>query len=471
MQLSEHNKALLTGLSDEIWGYSELKFAEERSAAAMVKLLEAQGFSVETGMADLPTCYVASYGSGKPIIGILAEYDALSGLSQQADRTEKCPAPERESGHGCGHHLLGTAAIGAGLAVQEYLKNSGKSGTVKVIGCPGEEGGSGKAYMARAGVFDDLDIALTWHPASANFVATGSFLANTQAYFKFKGISSHAAASPHLGRSALDALELMNIGTNFLREHMEDSDRIHYAIINGGGTSPNVVQAEAEVLYLIRSTTAEKVSALYERVQKIARGAAMMTETEVELVFDKACSSVISNSVVEDVLYQSFKETPTPTYTEDELAYAAGFKATLSSKDITSDPLLKLITRFPDLRKKLIDNPMCDFVAPHQHLEITVPGSSDVGDVSYVVPTAQIMTACYAVGTPAHSWQMVAQGKAPIAHKGMLFAADVMAKACTLFYEDTGLVEKAKTEFLQTTEGKPYICPIPAEVKPAKNPR
>lgn len=459
-------KDILTKLNEQIWDFAELKFREDRSAEVMITFLEKEGFQVEKGVANLPTAYVGTYGSGKPVIAILAEYDALSGLSQEADVAEKKPREGTNNGHGCGHNLLGVGAIGAALKVRDYLKEAGQSGTVKIIGCPGEEGGSGKAFMAREGVFDDFDAAITWHPFAVNGVMTGSLLANCQAYFRFKGISSHAAASPHLGRSALDAVELMNVGVNFLREHMEDTDRIHYAITDTGGVSPNVVQANAEVLYLIRSANTEKVNKLYERVIKIAQGAALMTETEVEIVFDKACSDVLSNSVIEQVLYDSFVEVGVPEYTDEEREYAKKFSETLSENDIAGDMSLKILANPKKLLKKLLASPICEFIAPHEHRDVTVAGSSDVGDVSNVVPTAQIITACYTVGTPAHSWQEVAQGKSSMAMKGTLLAAEVMSKAAIKLMVNEDILQAAKDEFKESRNGQEYICPIPMEVKP-----
>ena len=247
----QNYEELFEKLNAKIWDYAELKFEEYQSSEALIDMMKTHGFSVERGLAGMDTAFRATAGKGRPVIGLLAEYDALSGLSQKAGQLEPIPRKETENGHGCGHCLLGTAAAGAALMAKDYLIQTGREGTVVLIGCPAEEGGSGKAYLARAGVFDDLDAALTWHPAGGNAVLTGSLQANCQAYFRFHGVSSHAAGSPHLGRSALDAVELMDVGVNYMREHMEPTDRIHYAITDTGGSSPNVVQNHAEVLYLI----------------------------------------------------------------------------------------------------------------------------------------------------------------------------------------------------------------------------
>ena len=300
---------------------------------------------------------------------------------------------------------------------------------------------------------------------------TGSMMANCQAYFRFTGKSSHAAAAPHLGRSALDAVELMDVGVNYMREHIEPTDRIHYAVLDTGGTSPNVVQSHAEVLYLIRSTDAAKVRALYDRVCKIARGAAMMTETEVQIVFDKGCSETLSNPVLEGVLYDSMKKIPLPAYTPEELAYAAAIHETCLAFDPASDLSLGFL---PNRQKRHYaeiyrTKAMADLVVEHQHLDVFVPGSSDVGDASKVVPTAQFIAATATPGTPAHSWQMTAQGKSGTAAKGMWYAAQVLADAAITLVQNPALIQKAKQEFREATEGKPYECPIPANIPPHRN--
>ena len=470
VHVKDYSQAL-SEISCRIWDYAELKFDEVKSAEEIAALLEAEGFSVSRGIAGMETAFSASWGTGSPVIGFLGEYDALSGLSQEAGLSEKKPVPKQECGHGCGHNLLGSAAAGAALMLRDYLKENGKQGTVLFFGCPGEEGGSGKAYMARAGVFDSLDAALTWHPGGGNAVMTGSMMANCQVYYRFHGRSSHAAAAPHLGRSALDAVELMDVGVNYMREHMEPTDRIHYAVLDTGGTSPNVVQNHAEVLYLIRSTDAEKVRALYERVNRIAQGAAMMTETEVEIIFDKACSSTLSNAVLEDVLYRSMQRIPLPEYTEEELAFVKAVKDTYSDLDPSSDLSISFL---PNREKRLYakrfrESLMADFIVEHHHLDVNVAGSSDVGDVSQTVPTAQFVAATAAPGTPGHSWQMVSQGKSGTALKGMLYAAAVLADAGKQLVEDPPLLAKAKEEFAEETGGQKYQCPIPDYIQPHRN--
>ena len=467
----QNYEELFEKLNAKIWDYAELKFEEYQSSEALIDMMKTHGFSVERGLAGMDTAFRATAGKGRPVIGLLAEYDALSGLSQKAGQLEPIPRKGTENGHGCGHCLLGTAAAGAALMAKDYLIQTGREGTVVLSGCPAEEGGSGKAYLARAGVFDDLDAALTWHPAGGNAVLTGSLQANCQAYFRFHGVSSHAAGSPHLGRSALDAVELMDVGVNYMREHMEPTDRIHYAITDTGGSSPNVVQNHAEVLYLIRSTDNNKVKRLYERVKNIARGAALMTETNVEAVFDKACSNILSNSILEQLLYDCMKTIPLPSYTEEELAYAEQMKKTITDADIASDMSLMMLhgaekRRLASLYREL---PMANFVVEHQHQDLFLPGSSDVGDCSHATPTAQFVGACFVPGTPAHSWQMTAQGKEKTAVKGMFYAAQVLSEACRRLFEKPEIVKQAREVFENDTEGKPYECPIPTEILPNAN--
>ncbi|MDR3160298.1 MAG: amidohydrolase [Spirochaetaceae bacterium] len=464
---------LLMGISDAVWDYAETAFEEYRSAAIFKETLARQGFTVEDKTGGIDTAFCAGYGSGKPVIGILAEYDALSGLSQKAlalTEEKRGGKEDNGNGHGCGHNLLGAGALGAALAVKEYLAANKLPGTVKLFGCPGEEGGSGKAFMARAGVFEGLDVAFTWHPFAVNAVMEMKLLANYQVLYKFRGKAAHAAASPHLGRSALDAVELMNVGVNFLREHVIPEARIHYAITHTGGFSPNVVQARGEVLYLIRSPRLPQVEEIYRRVNKIAQGAALMTETDVEIEFIKACADVIPNKTLGRVLYDNFKAQELPRYTAEEAAYAAALAKT-SLKPPGSEAAMFLSNagkEQAEYAKRLGEKKLCDLVLPFydETPEPVYPGSSDVGDVSWNVPTAQIAAACYALGTAEHSWQLVSQTRSSLGHKGLLLAAKVIAAACVDVLEHPELAEKAKAEWERRLEGHPYRSAIPPEVKP-----
>lgn len=463
---AETYKELLFELNDRLWELSEIRFEEYESARIMTEILENHGFHVERGVGGLPTAYRATFGSGKPVIGLLAEYDALDGLSQEADRTEPVKRDGTTHGHGCGHHLLGTGVIGAALVLKDYLAEQEGAGTVVVYGCPAEEGGSGKTYMARAGVFDGLDIALTWHPSTMNAAMTGSLLANCQAYFRFHGKSSHAGAAPQKGRSALDALELMNVGVNYLREHMEMTDRIHYAITNTGGVSPNVVQAEAEALYLVRSRDNDSVRELFRRVTNIARGAALMTGTTVEMVFDKACSNVVPSDTLGKLLYDTMVKLGVPEYTEEEKAYIYGYRQVIGEEAADHD--LGMLPEFDlETRHRLCRaHPMGDFILPFEPQELVETASSDMGDVSQIAPLLQLQCACFCLGTQPHSWVQVAQGKSSYAKKGMLFAAQTLADAAVTLMETPELVKEAREENRRRTGGKTYRCPIPMEVAP-----
>ncbi|MDR3115221.1 MAG: amidohydrolase [Treponema sp.] len=464
---------LLRGISDAIWDYAETAFEEYRSAAILRETLARQGFEVEDKTGGIDTAFCASYGSGKPVIAILAEYDALSGLSQKAKAvTEEARGGKEDNGngHGCGHNLLGTGSLGAALAVKEYLAANKVPGTIKLFGCPGEEGGSGKAFMARAGVFAGLDAAFAWHPMAVNAVMEWKLLANYQILYKFRGKAAHAAASPHLGRSALDAVELMNVGVNFLREHLIPEARLHYAITHTGGFSPNVVQARGEVLYLIRAPRLPQVEEIYQRVNKIAQGAALMTETSVEIEFIKACANVIPNKTLGRVLYDNFKAQDLPRYTEEEQAFATALAQT-SLKPPGAEAAMFLPNRGKDLAeytKRLGDKTLCDLILPFddETAEPVFPGSSDVGDVSWNVPTAQIAVACYALGTAEHSWQLVSQTRSSLGHKGLILAAKVIAAACVDVLEHPELAEKAAVEWEQRLESHPYRSAIPPEVQP-----
>ncbi len=454
----------LSEIARKVWDHPEAGFLEYESSRFHIEYLKEQGFEVEENVAGTVTGYVAKYGHGRPVIALLGEFDALYGLGQKEDVDEYCPNGS-DMGHGCGHHLLGVGVIGAGLLIRDYLKEKQCEGTVLICGCPAEESGSGKAYMARDGVFADTDIALAWHPSIFNQVGTGSSQSCIQCYFRFHGVASHAAGSPEKGRSALDAVELMDIGVNYLREHMESTDRVHYAITNSGGKSPNVVQAEAEVKYLVRSTSNRKCKALYERVCNIARGAAMMSETTLEIVFDEGLSNTVVNYTLEELLHASFLEAGAPVYTEEELAYAQRFRASYP-REFTIDDVPRHVKDRRKLLQDMQDSPICSYVIENEHSDSPSMGSTDVGDVSWVVPTESFNTACYSYGAGSHSWQWVAQGKSDIAMKGMLKAAEVLAIAAKKLYEDPELVAKAKAEHEERLFGEKYECLIPADVKP-----
>lgn len=458
-------------ISDQIWDFAEIKFDEYKSVEVQINELKNEGFTIERDAAGLETALIATYGTGKPIIGLLGEYDALSGLSQKEGQAIQEPLVKGANGHGCGHNLLGTGAMAASIGVKKYLEENKVAGTVRYYGCPAEEGGSGKAFLARAGVFNDLDIAMTWHPFQMTGMFSVSTLANIQAYFRFHGISSHAAASPHLGRSALDAVELMNVGVNYLREHIIQEARVHYAVTNTGGISPNVVQAKAEVLYLIRAPKINQAQDIYNRIIDIAKGAALMTGTKLEVIFDKACSDLIPNKTVEEVIFDNLVEIGLPEYTDEDIEVAEKFHATLTNEDITAN--MKTINASVDASErkalaKIKDKVICDVIIPYKYNAWQLPGSTDVGDVSWNVPTGQLIAATCAFGTPIHSWQFVAQGKTHMAHNAMLMVSKVLAAACIDFINNPEKITQAKEELIENLEGETYKSPIPENITKGK---
>lgn len=464
IEFIEQKKEKFIQVSNQIWEFAETRFQEFRSAELICQTLESEGFSVKKGIAGMPTAFVGSFGSGSPVVAILGEYDALSGLSQKGGESIFDPIEKGGNGHGCGHNLLGTGSLAAAVALKDMMKQEGLQGTVRYYGCPAEEGGSGKTFMARSGCFDDVDFALCWHPWTTNTILPGKSLANYQVYFKFKGKSAHAAVQPHLGRSALDAVELMNVGVNYLREHIIPEARVHYAITNTGGFSPNVVQAEAEVLYLIRAPKTPQVQEIYERVCKIARGAALMTETEVEIVFNKACSNLIPSTTLNAKMAEVMQKIGAPSYNEEEIRFAEKLQATLTDGDRANE-----INNLPkEVAEYLKDKAISDINNPYKDdlAEKPLNGSTDVGDVSWIVPTAQIGTACWVLGTPAHTWQVVTIGATSIGHKGMLQAGKIMAGTAFDVMKNPELLAKSKRELKERLGDNTYKCPIPEEVLP-----
>lgn len=463
----DNHASLLCSLSDQIWEYAELSMEEFQSANAYLKLLYEHGFEVNENLAGLPTAFCGRFGSDKPIIGILGEFDALSGLGQDACCSTKSNRSGAANGHGCGHNLLGAASLGAAIAIKEQIEAGKLKGTVVFYGCPGEEGCAGKTFMARDGMFRDLDAALCWHPGDVNEVTVGSTAACLQFEYTFTGIAAHAAGDPENGRSALDAAELMNIGVQFLREHMDKRSSLHYAITDTGGSSPNVVQSIAKLVYMVRSDTVKNAKNLLARVNKVAEGAALMTETSVSIRQVDGTANTLSNQVLEKLLYDNLLEVPLPQYTAEELKYAKELKATcpqsrLPGQLTETNPILKgKIAQLTENGKLPLNN----FVLPYSPAHCYSPGSTDVGDVSWLTPTAQFTAVTWISGSPGHSWQNVSAGKSSIAHKGMLMAAKVLAGACSDLMKDPLLLSKARQEF-DITAAEGYDCPIGKEVTP-----
>lgn len=425
-------------ISDSIWDFAEIRYQEFRSADLLCRTLKDYGFRLTRPIADMETAFLGEYGSGKPVIAFLGEFDALPQLSQKADGKEPEPVIEGACGHGCGHHLLGTGSLEAACAVKKMIERGELHGTVRYYGCPGEESGAGKGFMVRAGVFEDVDICLTWHPMDENGVMN-STLANMRLIFRFHGISAHAASSPHLGRSALDALELTNVGCNYLREHMIPEARIHYAVTDTGGTAPNVVQGYAEEIYCIRAPRQDQLEELFHRVCNVARGAVLMTDTKLDIQVVSAYGNIVPNRTMKKLALDKMKALGAPDYTDEELAYARTYQAQHAREPVNTE---------------IVEG------------NAAFSGSTDVGDVSWNVPTLSLGVTTYAAGTVLHSWRSTAQGKSSVAKKGMHFAASVLAAMAVELYKSRELREQVRQDFQQELGGEVYRSLIPAEARP-----
>ncbi|SDZ91443.1 amidohydrolase [Microbulbifer marinus] len=415
------------GLADDLWNWAEMGYQETRSSAALQDHLKEAGFSVETGIADIPTAFVARYrqGRGGPVIGLLAEMDALPGVAQQAVPRQS-PIEGQAAGHACGHHLFGAGSTAAAIMLSRWLKETGSPGEIRLYGTPAEEGGSGKVYMVRAGAFDGTDVVLQWHPGDQNAALPRSSLANKSAKFRFKGIASHAAAAPERGRSALDGVEAMNFMVNMMREHVPDSTRIHY-VITDGGMAPNVVPANAEVFYYVRDESAAALEPIWERVEEIARAAAQGTGTSVEWEVIHGNHSLLPNQTLNRLLDASMRQFGGIEYSAEEQKFAQ-----------TLTGLAHGAGRELGDQRKIVD---------YDPSETASPGSTDVGDVSWNVPTGGFGTATWVPGTSAHTWQAVAAGGTSIGHKGMLLAAETLTLAGIQLLREPRLVEQATNEF------------------------
>ena len=412
-------------IAKSIWGWAEMGYLEEKSSALLQKTLSDAGFSIKAGVADIPTAFVAEYGSGLPIIGILAEYDALPGISQEV-ATERKPILDQEAGHACGHHLFGTASTAAAIAIKDHLKKTGQKGTIRLYGTPAEEGGSGKVYMVRAGLFDDVDVVLHWHAGDRNAASPSTSMANRSAKFRFHGYSAHAAGAPEKGRSSLDAVEAMNHMVNLLREHIPDGSRIHY-VITRGGYAPNVVPDYAEVFYYVRDFNVDILEDIWSRVIKTAEGAALGTGTRLEYEIIHVNRPVLANNVVQKMMYDNLVEIGGVKYNRKEKAFAEKIYKTLRSPSLDLSSAKEV-----------------------QSYEFTKgKGSTDVGDVSWMVPTAGLRVATWIPGTSAHTWQAVSAGGMSIGMKGMMNAAKTIAGTAVDIYSNPEVVKSAKKELLE----------------------
>lgn len=470
-QAIEEKQDLIVSVSDQIFDYAEIGFHEFKTAALYEKVLKEEGFEVEMGLAGMPTAFKATYGEGKPVIGLLAEYDALPELSQIGGITERKPRPEdpNPDGHGCGHNLLGAGTFAAALAMKKYLEENPGKGTVVLFGCPSEEKGNGKTIMARDGIFEGVDAALTWHPMPNNEAWTVSTLANVSVFFRFKGVTAHAAAAPDQGRSALDAAELMSVGVNYLREHIIPEARIHYAYRDVGGIAPNVVQGSSCVHYFVRAPKSWQVQEIYKRVIDVAEGAAKMTGTEMSYELYAGLSDYIPNRAITTVMHEYMNEVGAPEFDENDFAMARKFLLETSTESELEAKKANFRKMFgADKLDEVLEHPIHTSILPLNWLGAPMAGSTDVGDASYVMPTAQLTMATCTLGTASHTWQFTAHGNTPIAHKGMLTAGKVLAMTGIRLFEDQELLAKAREEWMAETGGV-YECPIPNDVKPRLN--
>ncbi|MCZ6915488.1 MAG: amidohydrolase [Gemmatimonadetes bacterium] len=421
----ESQRSYYGAIAQQIFDWAEVGYQEVRSSELLQSELRDAGFTVEAGVAGIPTAFVASYGRGGPVIGILAEYDALPGITQ-----EVVPVVTRRldasAGHACGHHLFGTASTGAAIAVKQWLAASGTSGTIRLYGTPAEEGGAGKVYMVRAGLFDDVDVVLNWHAGDRNQASPSTSLSNKSAKFRFTGVSAHAAAAPERGRSALDGVEAMNHMVNLMREHVPQETRIHY-VITSGGSAPNVVPDFAEVYYYVRHPESAEVQRLFERVVEAAEGAALGTGTQVEYEVIHGIHALLPNDAVQRAMYQNLVAVGGVSYTPEEREFAETLSQSLPEDALSLESAME--------------------VQPYEFTRSG--GSTDVADVSWVVPTAGLRTATWVPGTAAHSWQAIAAGGMSIGEKGMINAAKVMAMTAVDLITRPDLVAEAKAEYRQ----------------------
>lgn len=435
----------LKSVNKAIWEYAEVGLQEFKSSALLIEKLRARGFEVTSGVANMPTAFVARYGSGRPVIGILAEYDALPGLSQQSVPYRE-PVTEGAAGHGCGHSGLGTAALGAAIAAQTAMQQHQLPGTIVLYGTPAEETVIGKVYMQLDGQFDQLDACLHWHPADNNGAQAGSSKALVSAKFTFKGVPAHSSGSPHSGRSALDAVELMNVGANYMREHIKEDARLHYVITNGGG-QPNVVPPEATVWYFVRANEHKDVEYNFQWLKDIAEAAAKMTRTSLSMHIDTDCHEIIPNTPLTEAINANFLAVGAPKFSAEELAFAARLQ----------EPLREQFNQtFKVPLKQDIDTADVE----------PMKGSTDVGDISWNVPTGGLRTACFPEGSPGHSWQNVACIGSTIGEKGTLCAARVLAATAVQLLQDPALVSEAKADFDKRMKDRPYTTLIPPGQKP-----
>jgi aminobenzoyl-glutamate utilization protein B len=446
IQFLDENASTWQRVNRNIWSYAETGLQETRSSQELIGTLKQHGFTVQEGVAGMPTAFVATYGTGRPSIGILAEYDALPGLSQDAspDRTER---PGVTAGHGCGHSVFGTASTAAAIAAKRAIESGAARGTIKLYGTPAEETGIGKTYMLREGLFKDDDVILSWHASPVTAASYDYSKANVSVKFRFSGLPAHASTSPHQGRSALDAVELMNVAVNYMREHVKEDTRIHYVVTQGGG-QPNVVPPDAEVWYYLRANKHADVEAYFEWMKEIAEGAARMTRTKLTTVqVDADMHEVLPNRALAEAIHKNLELVGPPRFSEEEKAFARKTQAPLGRT--FERALSESIEPLPD--------------EPEQGL-----ASTDVGDISWFVPVGQLSAATYTFGAPGHSWQIVACTGTGIGEKGMMVAAKALAATAIDLFTTPALVEKARADFKAIRDPLKYVTLIPEGQKAPK---
>jgi aminobenzoyl-glutamate utilization protein B len=454
------HRSRLVELCDRVWGFAELGLVEYESSRLLADELEGWGFRVSRGVAGMPTAFTAEWGTGHPIIAIMGEYDALPGLSQK-------PVPHREPliegapGHGCGHNIHGTSGLAGAIATKTAMEETGIRGTIRFYGCPAEENYDGKVFMVRAGLFDDVDACLSHHPSAVNTARLSSSNAVNSVKFHFYGRSSHAAGSPEQGRSALDAVELMNIGVNYMREHIIEKARIHY-IIEAGGGQPNVVPDYARSWFYVRAPEREQVEQIYAWVLRIADGADLMAGTTHRVEFLGGCYNLLPNKTLSEVVISNMREIGPPEYTEEELRFAREIGKTVPPEQ-KRDALRKV--NFPNWERYMDVDLVQDVIEPWDE-GMVMAGSTDVSDVSWKAPTMEFGTTAFVLGAPGHSWQATACSGMSIGHKSLIFAAKTIAGSALDLMTKPDLLERAKREFRERIKGRVYRPPIPVEVQP-----
>lgn len=460
----ETNRSDFIALSDDIWNHPEISFKEFHSSYAQAKFLEERGWKITWDVGGLNTAFIAEWGKGNPRLGFFGEFDALPGLSQRAvpypDAVEDCDA-----GHGCGHNLLGVGCLAAAMATRAYLEANGKSATIRYYGCPAEEDGNGKVLMATEGAYKDLDAAFNYHPGSVNRPAKGTSVAVNDVKFTFHGRSAHAGGAPHLGRSALDAIELTHVGLNYLREHVTSNVRMHYVTLKGGD-APNIVPPLATDWMYLRAPNRQEVNEVTERVLKIARGAALMTETEMEYDLTIGSTNINNNHALADLHYENMKVVGPIEYSPEEMKFASELVANLPPEDVES--YYRNLRYPPEMEKvvrKHMGDPLLGLNFPAMDEDFVMTGSTDVGDLSWMVPVTMMRIATWPVSVNGHTWGATAVSGMSIGHKGMLHAAKVMALTAVDLIEEPAHIKKIRAEFNAKVKAAPYHLPEPHQIK------